>query len=57
MSGDHMTGLLLAMTIGLTTTASPSAEDEAKKHGWYTDYGQALAEARQRGRLLFVVFR
>jgi hypothetical protein len=52
-----MTGLLLAMTIGLTTTASPSAEDEAKKHGWYTDYGQALAEARQRGRLLFVVFR
>ena len=52
-----MTSLLLAMTMGLTTSASLNGEDEAKKHGWYTDYGQALAEARQRGRLLFVVFR
>jgi hypothetical protein len=52
-----MSGLLLAMTIGLTPSASPLAADEAQKHGWYTDYGKALAEARQRGRLLFVVFR
>ncbi len=47
-----MTGLLLALTMGLTTPPGLQAEDEAKKHGWYTDYGQALAEAKQRGRLL-----
>jgi hypothetical protein len=52
-----MTSLLLAMTIGLTTSTVPQAQDEATKNGWYTDYAQALAEARQRGRLLFVVFR
>jgi hypothetical protein len=52
-----MTGLLLAMTIGLTNSAGLLADDEAKKNGWHTDYAQALAEARQRGRLLFVVFR
>ena len=52
-----MTGLMLAMTIGLTTSAMSLPEDDAQKNGWYTDYGQALAEARQLGRLLFVVFR
>lgn len=52
-----MTGILLALTLGLSTSPGLVGEDEAKKHGWYTDYGQALAEARKRGRLLLVVFR
>jgi hypothetical protein len=52
-----MTGILLALTLGLSTSPSLAGEDEAKKHGWYTDYGRALAEAQQRGRLMFVVFR
>ena len=52
-----MTGILLALTIGLSSSAEAQPADEVQKHGWYTDYATALAEARQRGRLLFVVFR
>lgn len=52
-----MTGMFLALTMGLSGLPGFIGEDEAKKHGWYTDYARALAEARESGRLLFVVFR
>lgn len=52
-----MTGVFLAVTLSLSAPHGVAEEDEAKKNGWYSDYGQALAEARKRGRLLFVVFR
>ena len=45
------------MSIGLTAPTLPNGADDAQKHGWHTDYAAALAEAKQRGRLLFVVFR
>jgi hypothetical protein len=52
-----MTGILLAMTMGLTAPPGPAGSDDAQKYGWHTDYAKALAEAKQRGKLLFVVFR
>ena len=52
-----MTGLFLAMSIGLTAPALANGPDEVQKNGWHTDYNKALIEARQRGRLLLVVFR
>jgi hypothetical protein len=56
-AGKKMSGILLALTMGLSVSPGFVGEDEAKKHGWYTDYNQALSEARKSGRLLFVVFR
>ncbi len=52
-----MTGVLLAMTMGLAVPAAQAKPDDAQKNGWHTDYATALAEAKQRGKLLFVVFR
>ncbi len=45
------------MSIGLTAPTLAYGADEAQQNGWHTDYNKALAEARQRGRLLLVVFR
>jgi hypothetical protein len=52
-----MTGLFLAMSIVLTAPALVTAPDDVQKNGWQIDYSKALAEARQQGRLLLVVFR
>jgi hypothetical protein len=49
-----MTGFLLTLTLSLAGADQPGL---AQKNGWHADYQEALAEARQRGRLLFVVFR
>jgi hypothetical protein len=51
-----MTGLFLALSIALTAPTL-SRPDEAQQYGWHNDYAKALAEAKQRGRLLMVVFR
>lgn len=46
-----MLGFFLAAAVGL------SAPEQTNKNGWYTDYSQALAAARQQNRPLFVVIR
>jgi len=46
------------VTAGLALALLPTADGvDARKYGWFTDYGAAKTEAKRTGKPMLLVFR
>lgn len=52
-----MNRLLAGLALLLVPGIADAQKLDAARHGWYSDYGKARAEARRTGKPIFLVFR
>lgn len=53
---NRVVAALVLLVLPAVAAAQPKRPDAAR-FGWYTDYGQGLAEAKRTGKPIFLVFR
>jgi len=48
---------MLPLALSLAALSATAPKPDPERHGWFTDYPAALAEARKTGKPIFLIFR
>ena len=51
------TAPMLPLALSLAALSATAPKPDPERHGWFTDYPAALAEARKTGKPIFLIFR